>query len=65
MAKKQSIVIATGLTADVHHIRKGWKKLKVKPAGVALVSPQQKPKFVPRPKAGAQPGPRPTSRRSA
>lgn len=62
MAKKQPQSV--GQIADVHRIRKGWKKVKVQLAGVALVSPQQKPKFAPRLKAGAQPGPRPTTRRT-
>ena len=62
MAKKQPQSV--GQIADVHRIRKGWKKLKVQAAGVALVSPQQKPNFVPRPKAGAQPGHKPTTRRA-
>jgi hypothetical protein len=65
MAKKQTTFIGPG--GEVHHIRKGWKKLKVERVSrvaVALVSPQQKPTFVPRPKGGTQPGPRPTSRRS-
>lgn len=63
MAKKQTKFIGPG--GEAHKVVKGWKKLQVQAAGVALVSPQQKPKFVPRLKAGAQPGPRPTNRRSA
>lgn len=35
-----------------------------KPARVVLISPQQKPKFVPRPKGGTPPGHKPTTRRA-